>query len=79
MLWYLIEVMQHTGDVWRSSDVHKPIGPKTFVIIGAQTIPNLFNNNITMKQFSNVQTGAMHCKIGKNHTIFCRHTDHIQL
>ena len=49
MLWYLIEVVQHTGDIWRPSDVHKPIGPKTFVIIGSQTMPNLFNNNITMK------------------------------
>ena len=46
MLWYLIEVVQHTGDVCRPSDVHKPIGPKTFVIIGAQTMPNLFNNNM---------------------------------
>ena len=49
MVLNLIEVVQHTGDVWRPSDVHKLIGPKTFVIIGVQTMPNLFNNNKTMK------------------------------
>ena len=40
MLRWLIEVAQHPGAVWRSYNLQKPMGPKTSIAKGAQTIPN---------------------------------------
>ena len=40
MLRWLIEVAQHPGAVWRSYNVQKPMGHKTSIATGAQTILN---------------------------------------
>ena len=55
--------------------------PKTIITTNAQTLQNFLI--IRTERWSTIhrlpadmQTGAMHCNISENHTIFCRHVDH---
>ena len=57
------------------------MGPRTIIATGAKTVPNFLI--MQMEQWStihrlpdDVRTGAMHCNIGENHMILCRHVDH---
>ena len=40
MLQCLIEVVQHLVAVWRPESVQKPMGPRTIITTGAQTLLN---------------------------------------
>ena len=57
------------------------MGPETIIATGAQTVLNFLI--IRTERWStihrlpaDVQTGVMHCNIGENHMMLCRHVDH---
>ena len=57
------------------------MGPRTIITKGAQTIPNFLimqmeRWNTIHRLPDDMQTGVMHCNIGKNHMILYRNVDH---
>ena len=81
MLQCLIEVEQHPLAVWRPWKVQKPMGPRTIISTGAQTVLNFLIMQIewwsTIHRLpDDMQMGMMRCNISENHTILYRHVHH---